>query len=251
MKVSVIIPVHNRERYIRTAILSLLAQRNAADLDIVVIDDGSTDATVPIVQGLSTEVPAIRLFRQPHGGVSAARNHGLRRIHPDAGLVTFLDSDDVSVPGRFAVELPLFSKDPELELTYSRMTLTDAIDDDAFASMPGARECTLRGISLSTVIIRRDTVARVGEFDATLKQSEDLDFLLRLFELPVKFRFLDHVSVLYRRHRDNITRNRDEARKHLSLALLRSVQRRRKAGNPLPLPNFFDLENVVGDRELL
>ncbi len=251
MKVSVIIPVHNRELYIRTAILSLLAQRDAVDLDIIVIDDGSSDATVEIVSALATEAPNIRLFRQEHAGISAARNHGLDQIHPEAELVTFLDSDDVSVPGRFATELPLFRKDPELELTYSRMTLTDAIDDAVFALRPDARRCTLRGIKLCTAIMRRDIVAKVGRFDEALKQSEDLDFLLRLFEIPVKFRFLDHVSVLYRRHEGNITHNKHEMRKHLSLALLRSAQRRRKSGNLVSIPNFYDHENIVGDRELL
>lgn len=251
MKVSVIIPVHNRERYIPTAIRSLLAQQDDADLDIIVIDDGSHDATVEIVSGLAADAPNIRLFQQGHGGVSAARNHGLSRIHPEAELVTFLDSDDVSVPGRFATELPLFREDSALDMTYSRMTLSNAIDDGAFASQPDARTCTLRGISLSTAIIRRDAIAKVGGFDEALKQSEDLDFLLRLFELPLKVRFLDHVSVLYRRHESNITRNKREARKHLSLALLRSAQRRRKAGSLTQIPGFFDTENIVGDRELL
>ena len=244
MKVSVIIPVYNRERYIRTAILSLLRQSDDADLDIVVIDDGSTDRSAAIVSELAEESPNIRLFRQPHRGIARARNAGLDHIHPEAELVTFLDSDDVSVKGRFATELPLLRDDAELAMTYSMMTFTDAIDDAAFESAPHARTCTLRSISLCTAIFRRTALAAIGRFDEELVQSEDFDFLLRFFELSLKYRLLDSVSILYRRHAGNITRKSEETRRYFALSLLRSMQRRRRAGNPAPIPKFYTENDI-------
>jgi glycosyltransferase involved in cell wall biosynthesis len=245
MKISVIIPVHNRERYIRTAILSLLRQAEDADLDIVVVDDGSTDRTGAVVSELAEAAPDIRLIHQPRTGVARARNTGLDHIHPDAELVTFLDSDDVSVEGRFAAELPLFQADPGLALTYSMLTLTNAIDDLSFASSPDARTCTLRGISLGTAIFRRQAIAAVGRFDEGLKQSEDLDYLLRFFELSLAYRLVDNVSVLYRRHDENTTRAQAEARRYFHMALLRSAQRRRRAANPAPIPKFYDFTALL------
>jgi glycosyltransferase involved in cell wall biosynthesis len=245
MKVSVIIPVYNRELYIRTAILSLLRQGDDADLDIVVIDDGSTDRSPAIVSELASAAPNIRLIRQPNGGIARARNAGLDHIHPDAELVTFLDSDDVSVEGRFAAELPLFQADADLALTYSMLTLTDAIDDLSFAPAPDARTCTLRGISLAAAIFRRQAIAAVGRFDEALKQSEDLDYLLRFFEISLPYRLVDNVSVLYRRHDENTTRAKDEAQRYFRLALLRSAQRRRRAGNNMPIPKFYDFTALL------
>lgn len=244
MKFSVIMPVYNREAYIGTAIRSLLRQRDDADLDIVVVDDGSTDRTAAIVAGIAEGDPAVRLVRQDHAGIARARNTGLDNIHSDAELVTFLDSDDASVAGRFAAELRLFREDPDLAMTYSRMTLTEDIDDSLFAPRQGAANCTLHGISLMTAVFRREAIARVGRFDEDLRQSEDLDFLLRFFELPLKYRLVDHVSVLYRRHEGGITKNRDEARRYFLRALLLSARRRRAAGNTQQIPKFFDIEKL-------
>lgn len=251
MKVSVIIPIYNRERYIRTAILSLLRQSDDANLDIIVVDDGSTDRSREIVSCLAKTAPDVRLIKQPHGGIARARNTGLYHIHPDAELVTFLDSDDVSVHGRFATELPLFRDDAELALTYSRMTFTDGIDDEAFAMSPDARSCTLRGISLGTAIFRRTALAAVGRFDEEMKQSEDFDYILRFFELSLKYKLLENVSLFCRRHAGNITRKRADARRYFALALLRSMQRRRRAGNPAPIPKFCTYADITGDTELL
>jgi glycosyltransferase involved in cell wall biosynthesis len=248
MKVSVIIPVYNRELYIRTAILSLLRQGDDADLDIVVIDDGSTDRSPAIVSELASAAPNIRLIRQSNGGIARARNAGLDHIHPDAELVTFLDSDDVSVEGRFAKELPLFQADADLALTYAMVTITDAVDDLSFAPAPDALACTVRGINLGIAMFRRQTIAALGRFDEDLKQSEDLDYLLRFFELSLKYRFLDNVAMLYRRHGENTTKAREEAQRHFRLALLRSTQRRRRAGNTGSVTKFYDFTELLDDR---
>jgi glycosyltransferase involved in cell wall biosynthesis len=165
MKVSVIVPAYNREFHIGPALQSLMRQRDDAELDIIVVDDGSTDRTAEAVENLMAGAPCIRLFRQPNLGVAAARNAGLRQIPPDAELVTFLDSDDISVAGRFAAEVPLFRADPDLALSYSRMTVCDDLDDLTFAPTP-----------------------------------TDTDYLFRVFEQRPNFRFLDTVGVGYRQH---------------------------------------------------
>ena len=94
MRLSVIMPVHNRETYVRAALRSLLRQRDAADLDIIVIDDGSTDGSAQAVRAMMEEAPCIRLFQQENMGVT---------IEPeDAGLggQTFTGSiplDDIGI----------------------------------------------------------------------------------------------------------------------------------------------------------
>lgn len=241
MKLSVIMPAHNREAFIGTAIRSLLAQRNEADLDIVVVDDGSTDATAEVVAALAAEHPVVRLIRQPHQGVAMARNTGLANIHPEAALVGFLDSDDACAPGRLAAEIPLFRDDPQLMMTYAQMTLTDAIDSARFLPTPAATTCTVRGISLTTALFRRVAVECIGHFDEGLHQAEDLDYLLRFFELPMGYRFLDHVAIFYRRHSGNVTKNGEEAQRAFMRALVLSTRRRAANGVRHEIPKFFDL----------
>ncbi|TIU56754.1 MAG: glycosyltransferase family 2 protein, partial [Mesorhizobium sp.] len=117
MKLSVIMPVHNREKYVGAALRSLLRQRDGADLDIIVIDDGSIDGSVEVVRSMMSEASCIRLFQQPNMGVTKARNAGLRQLLPQTGFVSFLDSDDISPAGRFKDDLALFETDPGLDLT--------------------------------------------------------------------------------------------------------------------------------------
>lgn len=81
MKLSVM-PVYNREKYVGAALRSLLRQRDAADLDIIVVDDGSTDGSADIVRTLMGEVSCIRLFSQANAGATKARNSGLRQLLP-------------------------------------------------------------------------------------------------------------------------------------------------------------------------
>lgn len=244
MKISVIMPAYNREAFIGTAIRSLQRQRMDADIDIVVIDDGSTDATAQIVARLAAEDPAVRLIRQPRSGVARARNTGLDNIHDDAELVSFLDSDDACAAGRFGREVPLFRGDPQLAMTYGLMTLTQDIDDASLAPPPGAATCTIRGIGLTTAVFRRAAVERIGRFNEELRQSEDFDYLLRFFELSLDYRLLDHASIFYRRHDGNMTKDREESRKFFLRSLILSARRRREDGTLREIPKFFDINGL-------
>ena len=93
VKVSVIMPAYNRETYIRESIDSVLAQ-SFTDFELIVVDDGSTDATAAIVESYTDR--RIRLIRQSNGGVSVARNTGLEAAR--GRFITFLDSDDLYYP---------------------------------------------------------------------------------------------------------------------------------------------------------
>lgn len=243
MKLSVIMPVYNRERYVVPALRSLLRQCGDVDMDIIVVDDGSTDGSAEAVRAMATDAPRIRLFQQANMGVASARNAGLRQLPPDAGFVSFLDSDDLSVQGRFQADLAHFRADPDLQLTYSLMTLADRIDDEALEPAADSRTITVRGISLSAALFDRGLVARVGYLDEEFEQSEDTDYLLRVFETGPNYRLLDTVAIYYRRHACNVTRDHGgRLRNHLR-AIHKSMRRRKADPALREVPAMFELKS--------
>ncbi|WP_202324908.1 glycosyltransferase family 2 protein [Mesorhizobium sp. 113-3-9] len=251
MKLSVIMPVYNRERYVVSALRSLVRQRDAADLDIIVIDDGSTDGSAEAVRSMMGENPCIRLFRQENMGVARTRNAGLRQLPADAEFVSFLDSDDISLAGRFKTDLARFGANPGLELTYSLMTLVDRIDDERLEPAVDSRTMTLRGISLSTALFRRRLVERTGQFDEEFEQAEDTDYLLRVFETGPSYELLDTVAIYYRRHAGNATREHDvRVRNHLRV--VHKSMRRRKADPSLrEVQGIFELKSPSADWRMM
>ncbi|MGX9142433.1 glycosyltransferase family 2 protein [Mesorhizobium sp. 128a] len=245
MKLSVIMPVHNRERYVGSALRSLLRQRDAADLDIIVIDDGSTDGSAEVVRSLIAEAPCIRLFQQENAGVTRARNAGLRQLLPQTALVSFLDSDDISPPGRFKADLACFENDPCLELTYSLMMLVDGIDDDTLEPEAGSHSITVRGIHLSAGLFGRRLVDRIGGFDTDFKQAEDTDYLLRIFESGPRYVMPDTVALYYRRHPGNMTREADVQSREFMRAVFKSMKRREADPSLRPIEGIFDLRPLA------
>jgi glycosyltransferase involved in cell wall biosynthesis len=97
-------------------------------VDVLVIDDGSTDDTPALLSNLQSKHVNLRVVRTANGGVTEARNYGLSHLLPESQFVTFLDSDDVLPKNRLVTDLARFKDDPSLELTYGQMELTDALD---------------------------------------------------------------------------------------------------------------------------
>ena len=248
MKLSVIMPVYNRERYVVPALRSLVRQRDDADLDIIVIDDGSTDGSAEAVRSMMGENPCIRLFRQTNMGVVKARNVGLRQVPPQAEFVSFLDSDDISPAGRFKADLACFTADPLLELTYSRLMLVDGMDDEALEPAEGCQSVIVRGISLSAGIFRTKLVDRTGGFDEEFKQAEDTDYLLRIFESGPRFAMPDTIAIYYRRHPGNMTKELDVPLREFLRAAHKSMRRRKANPSLRNVEGIFDFKDLAGRR---
>ncbi|GAB2931950.1 CDP-glycerol glycerophosphotransferase family protein [Streptomyces sp. NPDC059171] len=100
-RLTVVVPLYNVEEYLG-ACLSSLAEQTMADLEVVLVDDGSTDDGPELAREFTERDPRFRLFRQENAGLGAARNAGVREAHPGAEFLTFVDSDDVVPPGAYA-----------------------------------------------------------------------------------------------------------------------------------------------------
>ncbi|WP_321340354.1 glycosyltransferase family A protein [Breoghania sp.] len=248
MKLSVLMPAYNAEQTIASALRSLLRQRDAAEMEILVADDGSSDRTVEIVSDLAREAPEIRLIARPHAGISATRNACLAAMPADTDFVAFLDADDLSPAGRFARDIAKFEVRPELEMLYCATRFFEIEDGEALAPSPEGRTLDGRPIQLGAGLFRAGLIRRLGPFDETLIQSEDTEFLLRVFEQEVVHVLDDDIGVYYRRNHGSVTDDVEQVRREIMRAMLRAANRRRKIGG-VQLPKGFLTDTHVAELE--
>ena len=198
MSVSVIMPALNADRFIETALRSLLRERNAVALDIIVIDDGSTDETRAIVSCVGRDFPEIRLLQNPRKGIAAARNTGLDHIRDDCAFVTFLDADDLSYPGRIARQRARFVDDPNIDVLYGTMEMFQVLDAATQAPAAGHPTKIIRGPYLQSAMYRPHVIRTVGHFDERFRQGDDTDYVLRVIEQRFNLVLDDGVAAYYR-----------------------------------------------------
>lgn len=210
-RVSVIIPAYNVAPYIREAIASALSQ-TLTDFELVVVDDGSTDRTAEIVRAVDD--PRIRLVQQTNQGSGAARNRGLAET--TAPYVSFLDGDDLWLPGKLEAQAEWLDRHPETDLVFGR---SQVIHEDgtvagrALFGRPGP--ASVENMLVEDVIgngscqmLRRQAIEQAGHFDTTLQASVDGDLWLRVALLRKNNVFgLDQLVTLYRRRAGQISGN--------------------------------------------
>ncbi|MCG3267386.1 glycosyltransferase family A protein [Yoonia sp. I 8.24] len=228
MTITVIIPVFNRAEHIRPAIESVLRQDATLPLDVLVVDDGSTDDTPQILSDLAAEDPRVRIVRRENGGVTRARNTGLENLLPETAFVTFLDSDDIMAPDRFTTDLQILLDEPDVAITYGDMLITFEIDRDTFSVPTDAKQIVLTSIHLACCLYRRPLIEKIGKFDEGLEMAEDTDFIFRTFEIGVNFRQTPTICHFYLRHEGNMSSSSKDNVLWFNRALVRSVVRRRR-----------------------
>jgi glycosyltransferase involved in cell wall biosynthesis len=180
-QVSVIIPTCNRAWCLAEAVESVLAQ-DVAGVELIVVDDGSTDRTPELLAGYGER---IRVLRRENRGVSAARNAGIAAARGE--LVAFLDSDDVWLPGKLRAQVDFFAAHPQALICQTEELWVK----DGRRVNPGRRHRKRGGmifepslelclVSPSAVVVRRELFERVGLFDEGLPACEDYDLWLRV-----------------------------------------------------------------------
>lgn len=187
-RVSAIIPVYNGAATVADAIRSALAQ-SLADLEIIVVDDGSTDATPAVLDQFGDRIRAIR---QPNAGSSAARNRGAAAAAGE--YLAFLDADDIWAPAMAERCAAALDAHPECVMAFANLALVDSDGRDlgapligpGFDHAPALDEMLARlwPIMPSAMMVRRSSYEAAGGFDARFRFGfEDVEFTLRLREL--------------------------------------------------------------------
>ncbi|MEK8053345.1 glycosyltransferase [Ideonella sp. DXS22W] len=219
--ISVVIPAYNASSFLPTTLRSVLSQEGF-ELDVIVVDDGSSDDTAASIR---KGYPQVRLLQQSNAGVAAARNHGLAQAQHE--WVAFVDADDVWLPGKLQAQWAQLQRQPEAQMGYTawRVWHTDDIEpaadlllDVVQAGLAGDAAQHFAGASgwiypelladcvvwTSTVLARRSLLLDLGGFDAGLRIGEDYDLWLRASRLTPILR-VPRPLALYRHHGSNIT----------------------------------------------
>ncbi|MGH6924459.1 MAG: glycosyltransferase family 2 protein [Propylenella sp.] len=208
--VSVIIPVHNRAAYLREAIDSVLSQTYRA-IEVVVVDDGSTDGSVALAESIARDDPRVRTVRMQNEGPSAARNAGLD--HARGEFICFLDADDWIMPDKIRRQMNALHARPDVDLVYSDFWRFKDADGTVLESFRGPPPVPFPGIlvyrnwfGIMAPLFRRRLLERVGRFDTSLRWAEDWDFWYRCAR-HTEFLFEPGVLAMVRLHASQATRD--------------------------------------------
>jgi glycosyltransferase involved in cell wall biosynthesis len=186
---SVVIPAYNIERYIREALESVQNQ-SLKKLEVLIVDDGSTDCTVDIAQTFCEQDNRFKLICKSNGGLSSARNFGIR--HARSPYIALLDGDDCYAPEKLANHVATLDAHPEIGVVYSaskiirddgRPTLLTLSGKPIYSDPLLALLCKNFVGHGSNAIFRKCIFEEVGEFDETLRRCEDVDYWLRVAAL--------------------------------------------------------------------
>jgi glycosyltransferase involved in cell wall biosynthesis len=204
-QISVVIPAYNAERTIIETIKSV-QQQTFQDVEIIIINDGSKDKTVELVQSIQDE--SLQIFSYENGGVALARNRGFS--HATGEFIAFLDADDLWTADKLQLQLTALEQNPKAGVAYSWTCFMD-VDEDGkpFSFLPSPKYSFAGNVyekllvsdfihSSSNTLIRREAIESTGEFDPTLKSCEDWDYWLRL-AAHWHFAVVPKHQILYRR----------------------------------------------------
>ena len=206
--VSVVIPTYNSAQYVTAAVDSVL-QQSFTDVEVLVIDDGSTDDTCAV---LSRYKPPVRYHYQPNSGVSVARNRGI--AESTGKYVAFLDADDTWFSAKLERQLDVMAQSPGFGLCYTGFRFVDNAMRPLRDFYPRQFEDALAGLlfegnivsSICTVVTERALFEQVGGFDPGLSQCADWDMWVRLAR-KTRFLALNELLVTYRQHAGNMSRS--------------------------------------------
>lgn len=222
MRISVIIPAHNSERYIGAAIESVISQSRPVD-EIVVVDDGSVDRTEKIVRSFDD---AVLYQRQPNRGAGAARNAGIEAATGE--VLAFLDSDDLWTVHKTRLQMGVLEKATDVDIVFGYVSQFVSPELDAEAKRKiVCPETPMAGYVPGTMIARREVFDRVGMFETGLKVGEFVAWYMHAQEAGVTSRLLQDVVMRRRIHATNTGVMHRDAYSDYIRVLKASLDRRR------------------------
>ncbi|NQT20569.1 MAG: glycosyltransferase [Planctomycetes bacterium] len=230
--VSAIMTVYNAERYVAEAAESILAQ-TFTDFEFIIVDDGSTDKSLEILQRHAEQDGRIRLVSRPNTGIIGALNDGLALARSE--FIARMDADDISLPERFSKQLGYLSAHPSCIAVGSRALMIDIdgapiceiCEEAKHEGIDAIRLARQSGALLhAAAMIRRETLKAVGGYREEFLHAEDYDLFLRLAEVG-RLANLPEVLFKYRQHLASICYTKRQTQSRSVHAALRAACKRR------------------------
>lgn len=207
--VSVLMPVYNGEKYVAQAVESILAQ-TFGNFELILIDDGSRDGTLPILQSFAAGDARVRLVSRENKGLVATLNEMLQMAR--GMFLARMDADDIALPDRFARQVQFLREHPETVCVGGAFRLIDEADRLLTTLFPPTTNDEIERSVLAghgalchpTVMMRRDALVKAGGYDAAYYPAEDLNLWLHLGEIG-ELANLDAPVLRYRLHGNSIS----------------------------------------------
>lgn len=223
MTVSVVIPVHNGELYLGETLRSVLANTRPAQ-EILVVDDGSTDAT----QDVARAFPTVRYLRQEKSGAATARHRGALRSSGE--LIALLDADDLWEPEKLAVQVAYLERNPDVHGVFC--AVAQFISSDLTAEEGAVLSVDTRPQVAwipSGFVVRRTAYDAGPPFSQDYQVGEFIDWCLRAQDAGCRFEAVPDVLIRRRIHRSNLGRQARNSRQDYARIVRAALLRRRAA----------------------
>jgi glycosyltransferase involved in cell wall biosynthesis len=242
--------VRDGEAYLAEAIASVRSQ-TFSDLELIVVDDGSTDATPEILDAASREDDRIRVLEQAAGGVSRARNRGCEAAR--GRYLAILDADDVALPERLALQVPFLEVRPEVAVVGGAGIIVDEdgreIGAAEYPTDPAEAEALLAAgrtpLMQSAATMRTSAFRATAGYRTALERAQDFELWLRISEHGLVANLSDTV-VLYRIHGGQAS-IRDFEKSAIAVRVALDAARRRRRGEPDPLETAAVVDRVLAE----
>ncbi len=237
---SVYMPVYNAARFVQPAVRSILTQ-TFTDFEFIIVDDGSTDGTLQILESLAARDPRIRLIREPHAGVAAAANRAITEARGE--FLARMDSDDIASPKRLEKQIDFLRQNPDCVAVGSHMMLIDEEGLPLYMMRHTTmgheqiESCLMQGgwsIAQPSCMYRREAVIAAGSYRPDLSLHEDHDLFLRLAERG-KLENLPDILLSYRQYLGSLTFVESPTSSKTMNSILSDAWRRRGLSEKLPI----------------
>lgn len=255
--ISVIMPAHNAEKFIKPAIESILDQ-TYKDLELIVVDDGSTDNTVEIVKTYVAEDDRVQLIQNQHGGANKARNTAIEAAQYP--WIACMDADDVAHPQRLEKQLKMLQAHPEIVVLGSYMEQIDGEGNvighgrfgptsvEEFNALDRTKHVAV--IVNPTAMFNRDIAMKVGCYNERITAAQEVELWDRMSEYGALV-VIPEPLLQYRIHGDSVSVNKyfDQRMYH---NFITARYRARQEGKQLTLEQFLhDYKNIPAPRRLI
>lgn len=262
--ISVVMSVYNGEKYLETAIASILSQ-TVSDFEFIIIDDGSKDGTREILSRHSARDGRLKVISCENRGIAISLNDGLSVAQ--GSLIARMDADDIALPERFARQVAYLEAHPDCGLIGGQILYTDPDNRPLMTSTHPANHeavmATMMGGSASlahpTVMFRRAVALEIGGYSNDFLHAEDVDFFLRFGE-RARLANLPDCVLRYRQHWKSVGFENGQVQADSKFRAIREAAMRVGAPEPLPVEigSFGTLETIyerwawwaLGDRHL-